>query len=148
MKRIICALMITILCVCLTACKTESENTETNVTALSQPTTVSTEIEDGHSFSFEEVKSIYTEEEAGVHYEGFVNTEKTECKSPEQAIELAKKECKGEYNAIAVSYDSIEKVYRVEFYTKLMADDCFMVGGGFDVYISEEGITLLTVAEE
>ena len=94
------------------------------------------------TFAFEDVKSLYAEGEPGVWYDGFVNTEKSECKTPEDAIELAKKETRITYDIIHVSYDENEKIYCVTFATK------GLVGGCDSVYLSEDGITLLTVAGE
>ena len=93
-------------------------------------------------FSFEEVCSYYEHETVGVKRDGFVNTEKTEIKNAEWAVELAKKECKTEYNSISVGYDKKQKVYRVSFSTPDVD------GGNVEVYIDSYGVTRLVVAGE
>lgn len=93
-------------------------------------------------FSFDEDCTFYENETVGVKREGFVNTEKTEIKNAEQAVELAKKECKSEYKNIRVGYDKKQKVYRVSFGTPDVD------GGNVDVYIDSFGLTRLVVAGE
>lgn len=93
-------------------------------------------------FSFDEVCSYYENETVGVKRDGFVNTEKTEIKNAERAVELAKKECKSEHKNIRVGYDKKQKVYRVSFSTPDVD------GGNMEVYIDGSGVTRLVVAGE
>ncbi len=93
-------------------------------------------------FSFDEDCAFYENETVGVKRDGFVNTEKTEIENAEQAVELAKKECKSEYKNIRVGYDKKQKVYRVSFGTPDVD------GGNVDVYIDGSGVTRLVVFGE
>ncbi len=92
-------------------------------------------------FSYKSDYSCY-KDEPGVKESGFVNTEKCELKTAEQAIKLAKKECTVRYNTIDVAFDSDLKIYRVSFYKENQ------LGGDQNVYISDEGVTLLIVFGE
>lgn len=73
---------------------------------------------------------------------GFVNNERAEINNPEQAVELAKKECIIAYGSINVAFDAEEKIYRVDFFTENTA------GGGQSIYIDQNGITKLVVYGE
>jgi len=89
---------------------------------------------DEAEFSYK-VDCSYYKDGPGVIKSGFVNTEKTELKTPEQAVELAKKEC-------SVEYDTDLRIYRVSFFKGMQ------LGGDQTVYINEDGITLMCVYGE
>ena len=120
MKRVVCILLIAMLLIC--GCAKNFVHVE--------------------KFSYSDVLADYSEETVGVRRDGFVNTEKSIVADGEQAIELAKKECKIDYNSIYVSYDDQEKIYCVEFGNRDME------GGCQSVYLSTEGITLLIISGE
>ena len=96
---------------------------------------------DEAEFSYK-VDCSYYKDGPGVIKSGFVNTEKTELKTPDQAIELAKKECSVEYDTIFVSFDPDLRIYRVSFFKGMQ------LGGDQTVYINEDGITLMCVYGE
>lgn len=93
------------------------------------------------SFSYANDRAYY-DGDSGVKQSDFVNTEKSEVKNAEKAVELAKKECTVEYNTFTVDFDADAKIYRVCFFMKDLP------GGDQSVYINQEGITELIVYGE
>lgn len=87
------------------------------------------------------------EGDPGVSTTNFVNTEKVNIQSAEQAVEYAKKECKVEYDTIDVDFDADTNIYRVSFCIG-PKDGIVCAGGNQDVYINHEGITQLIVSGE
>lgn len=102
------------------------------------------------TFSYEEVLSVYTplQGEAGICFNGFVNTEETIVASAEQAIELAKAECKGEYPSASVRFDADAKMWEVNFSQSIPEANYLVAGGCVSVYMTDKGITTLIVAGE
>ncbi len=94
-----------------------------------------------NEFSYKTDCSYY-ENDPGVKLSGFINTEKCELKTAEEAVELAKKECVVEYDTINVAFDATMKIYKVSF-----SKENFL-GGNQDVYIGQDGITLRIVFGE
>ena len=93
------------------------------------------------TFSYEKDYALY-HGDPGCKESGFMNVNITEAKTSDLAIKLARKECTVDYDSIAVAYDPDKRIYRVSF----GKDDT--VGGNQDVYINEDGITLLVVYGE
>lgn len=95
------------------------------------------------NFSYEEVLNYYKDtDDPGIKRSGFVNVEKTEVTNAEQAAGLAVKECKVEYDTIAVAFDAASTMYMVSF-GKMDQE-----GGNQEVYIDREGITQLIIYGE
>lgn len=88
------------------------------------------------SFSY---ASDYSAFNSWAKFSGFENTVPCKAESAWKAVELAKNEVTVKYNRINVSFDEIEKIWRISFY---MAD---YVCGDQQVYINEDGITLMLV---
>lgn len=130
MKRIVCLIIVSLLLCCGCSSQQANSNTSDNTT-----NTV-------NSFSYKEVCEFYKGETVGIKRSDFVNTEKSTITNSEQAITLAKNECKVDYDTIDVAYDSEEKIYRVSF----CKED--FVGGNQDIYINQDGITELVVSGE
>ena len=78
----------------------------------------------------------------GVKENDFVNIEQSKVNDAEKAVDLAKKECTVEYDTIGVAFDSKKMIYRVSFYKESQ------LGGDQNVYIDQNGITLLIVYGE
>ena len=91
------------------------------------------------NFSYTEDTAIYVEGEPGVKTSGFVNT--TEI-TFENVTERAKNECTIEYVSVTVYFDTDECVWKVHFYTDVMA------GGGQSVYLDCDGKTISIVYGE
>lgn len=123
MKRVICLFAVLVLLLC--GCSQENKPAQIKV----------------ESFSYEDDCDYY-KDEPGVKQSGFINIEKSELNSAEQAVNLAKKECTVEYDTINVAFDSDLIIYRVSFYK----EEC--LGGNQDVYINQEGITQLIIYGE
>ncbi len=100
---------------------------------------------EAESFSWSDVQSEFSAEDAGIVRDGFVNVTKTWVNSADDAFRLAEKEHRlqpGE--SYSVSYDSTADMWRVSFFS--MDED--VVGGCVDVYLSGDGLTELIVAGE
>ncbi len=123
MKRILCVVLLLILT--MSACSTRRASNEYDVS----------------SFSYES-DCTYYKDEGGVQLSDFKNTEKSELKTPSRAVELAKTECVVEYDTIDVAFDEQTKVYRISFSKENRAGD------NQDVYLSQDGITLMIVFGE
>ena len=95
-----------------------------------------------YSFSFDDVKARFPEDDPGVRTDGFNNTEKISVSGAKDAIELAKCEYNGSYDTTEVAYDEASGVWQVSFYMNNV------VGGGCSVYLDDNGFTLMTVGEE
>lgn len=121
MKRLIC--VVAVLLFLLGGC------TESNQTAI-------------ESFSYEADCDYYKDDDLGVKRTDFINTEKSEVTSAEQAVVLAKNECTVEHDTISVAFDADTDIYRVSFSKK------DWLGGNQDVYINKDGITQLIVYGE
>lgn len=102
------------------------------------------------AFSYEEVMSVYAplKDGAGVHFDGFVNTNETTVENAEQAIALAKAECKSNYPTASVRFDADAKMWEVNFSQNSPDDDYLIAGGCVSVYMTDKGITTLIVAGE
>ena len=136
MKRIVCLIFATLLLCCgCSAQQADNSNNTSNSTTNNTTNTVNT-------FSYKEVCDFYKGETVGIKRSDFVNTEKSTITNSEQAITLAKNECKVDYDTIDVAYDSEEKIYRVTFCKEDFA------GGNQDIYINQDGITELAVSGE
>lgn len=92
-------------------------------------------------FSYEEDYSYY-KDDPGLKRSDFRNTEKCDIKTVEQAVELAKKECNVEHDSIAVAFDDELHIYRISFYKEGWD------GGNQEVYLGQDGITLMIVSGE
>lgn len=93
------------------------------------------------NFSYAEDAAIYLEGEPGVKTSGFVNTTETEI-TFENVAERAKGECTIEYDSVTTYFDPDKCVWKVHFYTDIMA------GGGQSVYLDCDGKTILIVYGE
>ena len=91
------------------------------------------------AFSYAARYDSYISGESGGQGSGFVNTEKAEAKTAEQATALAKNEVTIEYNLISVYYDISSAMWMVMFSTEGMLDGCQ------NVYIDRDGATTLIV---
>ena len=92
-------------------------------------------------FSYAEDAAIYVEGEPGVKTSGFVNTTETEI-TFENVAEHAKNECTIEYDSVTTYFDPDECVWKVHFYTDIIA------GGDQSVYLDCDGKTILIVYGE
>lgn len=123
MKRFRCLLLIILLLLCGCSGRNPVSRIEIN------------------AFSYEH-DSAYYKDNPGVKESGFINTVQSTVDSAEKAVELAKKECTVEYDTVSVAYDSELKIYRVSFYKEAW------LGGSQDVYMNQNGITLLIIYSE
>lgn len=123
MKRIICLLVVSLLVLC--GCSKNEHSDQFNI----------------NEFSYE-IDCSYYENDPGVKLSGFINTEKCELKTATQAVELAKKECVVEYDTIDVAFDATMKIYKVSFSKENR------LGGNQDIYIGQDGITLMIIFGE
>ena len=98
------------------------------------------------SFSYES-DCAYYKDDPGVKESGFVNVKRSKVNSAENAVALAKKECKVEYDTIDVAYDPEAKMYRVSFY-KGGNEGIYIDGGDQHIYIDRNGITKLIISGE
>ena len=132
MKKVICLLVasVLLLCGCVQAEHAEHADIE--------------------SFSYARDYADYRDGPA-VKTSGFVNNERAEINNPEQAVELAKKECTIAYGSINVAFDAEEKIYRVNFSigsTVVDGQTVYTLGGDQSVYIDQNGVTKLIVYGE
>lgn len=98
---------------------------------------------DINSFSYNEAEKTYGNEKIpGVKLDGFKNTTEVEIMDYEDAIERAKIECVVEYNQIDVAYDEESEVWRISFCMENYD------GGDQNVYLDNNGITLMSVCGE
>ena len=93
------------------------------------------------TFSYAEDSKLYVEGAPGVSTSGFVNVDETEV-NHDNVIELAKNECTIPWDMAMVRLDTEAGVWRVSFSTQ------GTLGGCQDVYLSENGLTLLVVYGE
>ena len=131
MKRAVClaAVLLLLLCGC-------SQNDE------------SQQIDVG-SFSYAEDRAYY-KDGPGVKTSGFANHEESELNNAKQAVVLAKKECKVDYDTVDVAYDYETGMYRIHFH-KEWADQgqtVYIIGGNQTVYINQNGTTQLIIYGE
>lgn len=123
---------------------TEEQNAETGVTFPSE----SSEGNSGKEIIVEEWKPFHTYQEVletpngYAKYEGFVNTEENPIHSVDDAVELAKKECRVWYNCITYWYYEEEDIWFVMFSEENYA------GGNQDVYLGSDGVTRLIIYGE
>ncbi|MBQ7875842.1 MAG: hypothetical protein IJ316_00990 [Clostridia bacterium] len=75
------------------------------------------------------------------------NTQSFPIESVEEAIDRAKNECTVEYDIADAYFDPIERIWKIAFYFA-PSDDMVMAGGGQNVYMTEDGITILVVYGE
>jgi hypothetical protein len=97
-------------------------------------------------FSYEEEKSVYSEDSPGVKQSGFNNTNKKAVLNSDDAIERAKNECTVEWNSTEVCYDASEGIWKVSFFNS--SPGTISLGGDQSVYLSDDGKTLLVVYGE
>lgn len=95
-----------------------------------------------NTFSYEGETADYTADTPGVRTSGFKNTKKVTVTSPDDVVELAKKEVTVSNDSVSVAYDEATGMWSVYFWTVDVA------GGDVTVYIDENGITKMTVAGE
>ena len=94
------------------------------------------------SFSYEDVRAAYQENDPGVLYGGFHNTSPTALESIDGVLERAQKECTVPYDTVDIAYDSTASMWQVAF---SQADTA---GGGQTVYMDSYGVTRLLVYGE
>ena len=101
------------------------------------------------SFSYKSDRAYYANfrDDPGIKESGFVNVKRSKVNSAEDAVALAKKECKVEYDTIDVAFDPETKMYRVSFY-KGGNEGIYTVGGDQQIYIDQNGITKLIISRE
>ena len=92
-------------------------------------------------FSYEEVLETYKENDPGVKYDDFANTNRVALERIYDVIERAKNECTIAYTTIDVSYDSTSYMWAVLFWSGTP-------GGGQTVYMDLNGVTCLIVYGE
>lgn len=126
MKRLI-ALLLLVFVLCLVSCN--------KVDADGVP-----------KFSYEDEKSVYSEDSPGVKQSGFNNTNKKAVLNSDDAIERAKNECTVEWNSTEVCYDASEGIWKVSFFNS--SPGTISLGGDQSVYLSDDGKTLLVVYGE
>lgn len=93
-------------------------------------------------FSWEQTAELWQEGDPGVRSHGFHNTTPQPVTDPEQAVELAQRECGTSWNTYAVTWDPVAQVWGVCFYTE------GTLGGCQTVYLDTEGLTRLVVSGE
>lgn len=94
-------------------------------------------------FDYDADKEIYQAGMDGVRTDGFANTEKTTIENRKQALVRAQREHLGNWCDSDVYYDVDAKVWKVCFY-----GEPDTAGGGWTVYLDENGVTLLVVFGE
>ena len=93
-------------------------------------------------FSYEEALETYRENDPGVKYSGFVNTERTAVERVYNVICRAENECTIGHDTVSVAYDSVEQMWAVTFFTAGTLGDCQTV------YMDMDGVTRLIVYGE
>lgn len=93
------------------------------------------------AFSYAEDSKIYVEGTPGVSTSGFVNVDEIDI-NHSNVIERAKNECTIPWDMATIRFDNDAEVWRVSFSTQ------GTLGGCQDVYLSENGLTLLVVYGE
>lgn len=94
-------------------------------------------------FDYETDAALYTEGIPGVKTDGFAGTEPTKIENRQQALIRAQWEHGETWVDSDVFYDAEAKVWKVNFY-----EDLETAGGGWTVWLDENGITLLVVFGE
>ncbi len=94
-------------------------------------------------FSYMQDASMYDDSEQ----EEYKNTDVCPIESVETAIERAKNECTVEYDIADAYFDPVERIWKIAF-SFAPSDDMVMAGGGQNVYMTEDGITILIVYGE
>ena len=94
------------------------------------------------SFSYEEIKQIYKENDPGVKCDGFYNTSEAEVTTLQQVIDRAKNECTIEYDTTDVFYDNVAGIWKVVIST------AGTLGGCQTVYLDNKGLTCLVIYGE
>ncbi len=84
----------------------------------------------------------YYKNDAGAHFDGFVNVSASRVEDAKGALARAKNECTVDYDATKTYYDADADVWKVLFYTGRLD------GGCQTVYIGGDGITLMIVYGE
>ena len=123
MKRAICIVVVLLLLLC--GCSQDDN---------------SRQIEVG-SFSYAD-DCVYYKGDPGIKQSGFVNNEKIEITSAEQAIDIAEKECTVNYDTVDVAIDAETEIYRISFYKE------GWLGGDQNIYINQDGITQMIIYGE
>ena len=93
------------------------------------------------AFSYAEDSKIYVEGTPGVSTSGFVNVDEIDI-NHSNVIERAKNECTIPWDMATIRFDNDAEAWRVSFSTQ------GTLGGCQDVYLSENGLTLLVVYGE
>ena len=96
------------------------------------------------TFSYAADRAAY-ENKPGVQTSGFQNAEQRIVGDIKDLMELAKAECNIDYDMVTFSHDNEGEVYKFTFSTQEVVEDSY---GTMDVYISEDGVTLMTVYTE
>lgn len=97
---------------------------------------------DIESFSYADDISAQNTDDPNVITDGFKNIKESEAENEGDAIELAEKEVKVDYNTIKVSFDGEKDIWRIVFYTENHDT------GRQTVYLTTRGITVRTVIDE
>lgn len=102
------------------------------------------------AFSWSEVEACYKgSNDPGVRWNGFANVAESPITDAAAALERAQNEYRLQADeSYTVSHDPASGMWKVYFFPKPRNDGSVVVGGDFQVYMSDKGITLLTVAGE
>ena len=96
------------------------------------------------SFSYANDRANY-ENKPGVKTSGFRNVEAKHIADIKELMELAKDECDIDYDMIVFSHDEEADIYKFTFSTEEVVEDSY---GTMDVYITKDGVTLMTIYTE
>lgn len=102
------------------------------------------------AFSWSEVEACHKgSNDPGVRWNGFANVAESPITDAAAALERAQNEYRLQADeSYTVSHDPASGMWKVYFFPKPRNDGSVVVGGDFQVYMSDKGITLLTVAGE
>ena len=140
MKRITVIILCLVIVLLLSGCGAKTEQSKKQFTENRQSETEKSDVSIP-GFSYAEDCAIYVVGEPGVKTSGFVNTNEKDVNS-DNVTEIAKHECTIEYDSTKVYYDTIARIWKVDFFTKGMD------GGCQTVYLDSNGITVLVVYGE
>ncbi|MCQ2354797.1 MAG: hypothetical protein MJ102_06820 [Clostridia bacterium] len=156
MKRITVIILCLVIVLLLSGCGAKTEQSKEQFTENQQSETEKSDVsqftENRQSeteksdvsipgFSYAKDCAIYVVGEPGVKTSGFVNTNEKDVNS-DNVTEIAEHECTIEYDSTKVYYDTIARIWKVDFFTQGMD------GGCQTVYLDSNGITVLVVYGE
>ncbi len=129
MKKLL--ILLTVLLVFLCGCSSKKDIDEENTFTVA-------------SFSYAADRAAY-ENNPGAKTSGFRNTEPKHIDDIKELMELAEDECDIDYDMIVFSHDEEADIYKFTFSTEEVVEGSY---GTMDIYITNDGVTLMTIYTE